>query len=290
MWPRFGWIALVLLFSIGASAASAQSLTDFHEHLAGDSAEQSLMSSPIATAFKATQATEDEIDLIQMEEDCRRIFPGTHYDPETEGCKSDWDGDYQNPEGSLFDIWPLGFDRDPGMPAYDDLLAGKKYLLIHHENPGWDPDHDIETWEILHFGGNGFMERRLFTQPTASWDDPNDYIQVLERWETGEWQGESDAGTPIMRVIIYSFTVGSRTHTGFSVPRFHFYDASMAGELLLSQAMRLKLPLSVEGDDIAAPMRNEISVQAITDIELLQTDPESVVHPRHWGAIKAAAN
>ena len=94
-----------------------------------------------------------------------------------------------------------------------------------------------------------------------------------------------------MRVITYSLTVGSRTHTGFSIPRFHFYDASQAGELLLSEGMFLKLPLSQEGDDVAPPMRNEISVQAMTDIEtLVQTDPESAVHSRNWGAIKAAAH
>ena len=93
-----------------------------------------------------------------------------------------------------------------------------------------------------------------------------------------------------MRVIIYSFTAGRRRHTGFSIPRFHFYDTSQAGELLLSEGMFLKLPLSQEGDEIAAPMRSEISVQAMTDIETFRTDPESAVHSRNWGAIKATAN
>ena len=190
MWTGFGRTGLVLLLSVGAPAASAQSFTDFYEHLAGcGSAEQSLMSGPITTAFKTTQAIGDEIDPILREEDCTRIFPGTHYDPETEKCKSDWDGDYQNPEGSLFDIWPLGFDRDPGMPAYDGHPTGKKYLLIHHENPGWDPDHDIEIWEIVHFGENGFMERRLFAQPTISWDDPSGHITGSGKMGNGRMAG-----------------------------------------------------------------------------------------------------
>jgi hypothetical protein len=231
-------------------------------------------------------AQDSDSDPIELEAFCQSAFPGTHWDPESGRCKSAWDGNFDNPAGSLFDVWPSGFDRKLGNLAFDGGLAGKKYLLVHHENPGWDPTQDLRLWEILFFRDSGFLERRLFSQLPEDWDDDRIEAEILGRWETGTWQGESYTGAPMMRILLYSIRTAVRLSESFSVPQFYFYDTDDSGEFVLSNAMTLKLPLSGEGDDQPPPPPNEIYFQVMQDIEI-PLDSSTAVETRAWGVVKA---
>jgi hypothetical protein len=241
----------------------------------------------VGVAGAWAQETDGNLDPAELEAFCQRVFPGTHWQPETARCASDWNGEFDQPEGSLFDVWPLGFERKPEDLAFDRDLIGRKYLQIHHENPGWDPTQGPMLWEIFFFREDGFLERRLFPQPPLEWDDDSIRGEILARWETGTWVGESYRGAPMMRIVPYSYTTAVRNVVGFTVPQFHFYDGRSDGMLAFSDGMTLKLPFGREGDDRSPPP--SINFQVLEEIGTQAGSP-TMVATRTWGTVKAGSN